>query len=331
MSENQHRFGDLLSAVTRLTSAQHALLTLVSNHCVPVTVTQLAKESGLHASSVRETIDALYSMGLVMREQLPVSGRGRPALGYLTLAPTDPGFAAQLFEQGVRATLDWLRTNAPDPARAAYDIGATWGDQAASEKEASADTAPRHLGYSGCKPGDLDRQTEEIRRFLTLMGFSASSHPTIPFCLVLCACPYTDPVFPDSLALELRRGVVEKVVEAKTSGGVDVHISEDPNNPIRVTVTLSERSKDDTSHPAQLNVRFYGAAAEAVETDTMTLADSSLPETLGALIDRLVDEFPEFAPVADISSFLVDDHEADSDTVLSHGAVVEVLPPFGGG
>ena len=89
MSAKRHRFGDLLSAIARLTPAQHSLLTAVSRHNVPVTVTQLAKESGLHSSSVRETIEALYNSGLVTREQLPVSGRGSPALGYLTLAPAN--------------------------------------------------------------------------------------------------------------------------------------------------------------------------------------------------------------------------------------------------
>ena len=137
MSAERHRFGDLLSAIARLTPAQHSLLTAVSRHNVPVTVTQLAKESGLHSSSVRETIEALYNSGLVTREQLPVSGRGRPALGYLTLAPANAAFAGQLLEQSVSAMLAWLRVNASNPVEAAYDIGARWGEQAVSDNESA--------------------------------------------------------------------------------------------------------------------------------------------------------------------------------------------------
>ena len=203
MSAKRHRFGDLLSAIARLTPAQHSLLTAVSRHNVPVTVTQLAKESGLHSSSVRETIEALYNSGLVTREQLPVSGRGRPALGYLTLAPANAAFAGQLLEQSVSAMLAWLRVNASNPVEAAYDIGARWGEQAVSDNESAK--LPDGPKASGRSDFPLASHADCIRRFLTNMGFAATSHPTSPSCLILNACPYTDPAFPDPLALELRR------------------------------------------------------------------------------------------------------------------------------
>ena len=333
MSAERHRFGDLLSAIARLTPAQHSLLTAVSRHNVPVTVTQLAKESGLHASSVRETLEALYNSGLVTREQLPISGRGRPALGYLTLAPANAAFAGQLLEQSVSATLAWLRDNAPDPAEAAYDIGARWGEQAVSAGE-SAELLDGPAGgpKASGRPGSaLTRHADCIRRFLTNMGFAAASHPTSPSCLILNACPYTDPAFPDPLALELRRGAVERIVQAACGADVDVEFAADPDNPVVAKLKLCERDGPQTAGSRRLTVRFYGGAAEAVQTDSMTFPRSSAPATLRALIDELAAEFPDFARVADISSFLVDERESGADTPLRDGAVVEVLPPFAGG
>ena len=104
--------GDLqsvLTTVASLTSAQHALLSQISRHSSPVTVTELAEENGHHVSSVRETLEALYALGLVTREQMPISGRGRPAHGYITYTPTDPAFPARMLEQATQAVFSWLR------------------------------------------------------------------------------------------------------------------------------------------------------------------------------------------------------------------------------
>ena len=96
-------------------------------------------------------------------------------------------------------------------------------------------------------------------------------------------------------------------------------------------MTLCEQEGRRPAGGGRLTVRFYGGAAEAVQTDSMTFPRSSAPETLRALIDELAGEFPDFARVADISSFLVDERESGTDTPLRDGAVVEVLPPFAGG
>ena len=125
--------GDLqsvLTTVASLTSAQHALLSQISRHSSPVTVTELAEENGHHVSSVRETLEALYALGLVTREQMPISGRGRPAHGYITYTPTDPAFPARMLEQATQAVFSWLRESADDPKAAAFGIGAHWADAA---------------------------------------------------------------------------------------------------------------------------------------------------------------------------------------------------------
>ena len=127
------RLADTLSAMVSLTPAQHALLERISRHAQPVTVAQLAQESDLHVSSVRETLEGLLELGLIEREQLPAQGRGRPALGYSTSMPADPAFAAQMIGQFARSVFAWLRTDLEDTAVAARSIGHRWADAALSE------------------------------------------------------------------------------------------------------------------------------------------------------------------------------------------------------
>ena len=121
---------DTLAAMAALTPAQHALLERISHHATPVTVAELAQEAGLHVSSVRETLEGLFALGLVEKQQLPSSGRGRPALGYSTMTPADPSFAAQMLHQLTSSLLGWLRVDAADPAASVREIGSRWADAA---------------------------------------------------------------------------------------------------------------------------------------------------------------------------------------------------------
>ena len=54
--------------------------------------------------------------------------------------------------------------------------------------------------------------------------------------VVLTACPFTEPGAPDDLALELRRGIVERVFERTATGVASWSVEVDPINPLRLTV-----------------------------------------------------------------------------------------------
>ena len=320
--------GDLqsvLTTVASLTSAQHALLSQISRHSSPVTVTELAEENGHHVSSVRETLEALYALGLVTREQMPISGRGRPAHGYITYTPTDPAFPARMLEQATQAVFSWLRESADDPKAAAFGIGAHWADAALKMNR-----VPDHA-TSAFRPGfRLVDHMDKIRLFLTAMGFAAAAHPEEATSLVLGACPYTDPDDPDPLALELRRGVVERILERTSAGKADVAYLPDPANPVRVLVRLTERDEP-RRRPRPTRVRFFGGAEEAAEAAVIDVDPDETPATLGELLAELSARRPRLAAVLDISSFIVDHRTATRRTPLHAGADVEVLPPFSGG
>ncbi|MGZ4582664.1 MAG: MoaD/ThiS family protein [Nocardioidaceae bacterium] len=73
----------------------------------------------------------------------------------------------------------------------------------------------------------------------------------------------------------------------------------------------------------------YWAAARAAAGTTEEPYDGA---TLGAVLDEVkAGRDSEFARVLAHCSFLVDGVRARPDTLLSDGAVIEVLPPFAGG
>ncbi|MBB6333816.1 MoaD/ThiS family protein [Schaalia hyovaginalis] len=317
---------DILATMATLTSAQHALLERIAEHDAPATVAELAAEADLHVSSVRETLEALCEMGLVTREQLPSQGRGRPALGYSTTTPADPAFPALMLTQMTAAVLDWLRVGLDEPTLSAREIGRNWADRALREMG-----VPDHTHGVRVPEGFiLADHMGKIRMFLSALGFAAHPSKRRPCALVLTACPFTDPASPDPLALEVRRGLVERALERTASGLATWTYSPDPTDPIRAEVALEAITPTEGT-PLMTTIRFYGGAAEAAGTDSLEINAAATPATLGELLDGLSASRPALAGVLDVSSFLVDQRPADRSWALAPGSRVDVLPPFAGG
>ena len=325
-AEKPRSLGAILTTVAGLTSAQHALLRRISAHSSPITVTELAEEGGLHVSSVRETLDALVDLGLVTRQQMPISGRGRPSLGYMTYTPADPEFPAQMLTQVTHAVFTWLRSSAPDPATAARQMGRYWADMALSMMH-----VPDHATGTPVPPRfSLPDHMDKIRLFLTAFGFAATTHPEIDTAVVLHACPFTDPDAPDPLALELRRGMVERVLELTATDIADEEYRPDAENPLRAEVVLTERT---IPHKRRIvtTVRYYGGSADLAGCHSEEVRPEAAVATLGDLLNHLSTVHPALRRVLEISSFFVDQEPADRETALSSGARIDVLPPYAGG
>jgi molybdopterin synthase sulfur carrier subunit len=82
----------------------------------------------------------------------------------------------------------------------------------------------------------------------------------------------------------------------------------------------------------QVVVRYWAAAKEAAGTGEEKLSATTLAELLDTA--RALHPGGSFERVLSRSSFLIDGTQAGQDlsaTVLSEGAVVEVLPAFAGG
>ena len=320
---------ETLAAMATLTPAQHALLERISYHAAPVTVAELAQEAGLHVSSVRETLEGLYGLGLVDKQQLPSSGRGRPALGYSTTTPADPSFAAQMLHQLTSSLLAWLRVDASDPAASVREIGARWAD-AAMEAMAVPGHAHSASRRSVRDAFNIAGHLGKVRLFMNAMGFASVPHESDPLAVVLTACPFTEPGAPDDLALELRRGIVERVFERTATGLASWSLEADPVEPLRLTVFIRPLQE---AHPKPLSttLHFFGGAAEAAGGYVREIPSAQTPGTLGELIAQLGDDNPALARILDVSSFLVNERSAGPETELVPGARVDVLPPFAGG
>lgn len=331
MADTPHSrpLAETLEAMATLTPAQHALLERVSQHVAPVTVAELAQEAGLHVSSVRETLEGLFSVGLVEKQQLPSSGRGRPALGYSTTTPADPSFAAQMLHQLTSSLLAWLRADATDPAASVREIGARWAD-AALETMAVPDHSHLAARRVVRDSFNIALHMGKVRLFMNAMGFASVPNENDPMAIVLTACPFTEPGAPDDLALELRRGIVERVFERTATGVASWSVEVDPINPLRMTVFLRPLDEPNPK-PLTTTVHFFGGAAEAAGGYMRELSSPDTPATLGELVAALGEESPELARILDVSSFLVNERSAQLEADLVPGARIDVLPPFAGG
>lgn len=320
---------ETLAAMAALTPAQHALLERISHHATPVTVAELAQEAGLHVSSVRETLEGLFVLGLVEKQQLPSSRRGRPALGYSTTTPADPSFAAQMLHQLTSSLLAWLRVDADDPAASVREIGSRWAD-AALETMAVPDHSHNPKRRPVRDTFNVASHLGKVRLFMNAMGFASVPHESDPLAVVLTACPFTEPGAPDDLALELRRGIVERVFERTATGLASWSLEADPVEPLRLTVFIRPLQE---AHPKPLSttLHFFGGAAEAAGGYVREIPSAQTPGTLGELIAQLGDDNPALARILDVSSFLVNERSAGLETELVPGARVDVLPPFAGG
>lgn len=229
---------ETLRRMARLTSAQQALLRRISAHAGPVTVTELATESGLHPNSVRETLDALVNLGLVTCEQMPIRGRGRPALGYQSWTPTDPAFPACALAQVSHAMFAWLTAHVADPRQAAHEMGRYWADDALAMMH-----VPDHTRLKPTRGFTMAGHLNKMRLFLTSLGFAAQPHPRIDTGLVLHGCPFgcTDESCPDSLALEMRDGLLERVIERTAGSMADAQVMVDVNHPLRCEIILTAK------------------------------------------------------------------------------------------
>ncbi|WP_371173677.1 MoaD/ThiS family protein [Buchananella felis] len=317
--------GEILRRMASLTGAQQQLLGRIANRAEPVTVTELAEEAGLHVSSVRETLDALYGQGLVLRRSLPAQGRGRPALGYVTYVPVDPGFPAQLLNQLVNSVLTWLRECEIDSVVAAREIGAHWAHAALRAMH-----VPDHSAHKVAGPDfSLEAHMGKIRMFLTTMGFAARPCEDGETSFLVTALPFGDSTNPEPLALELRRGLIVEVLKLTSAGTADIEYVPDESNPLWARINLIPRPAGAGSDGVV--VHFYGGSAEAAGGERMVLPAQAVPATLGALLDQLCERRPELAGVLEVCSFLVGGRTADRDSRLGCGDRVDVLPPFAGG
>lgn len=113
----------LVEAVAPISKARAAVLARLRQMAGTLSVEQLATETGQHANTVREHLEALVGDGHAAKTAAPKEGRGRPAWLYEAAArPAGPvGYAAL-----ASALAQHLAANSDNPAAEGEDAGRTW-------------------------------------------------------------------------------------------------------------------------------------------------------------------------------------------------------------
>lgn len=202
-----------LRRVAALSPAQRTMLTALGAAGEPVTAAALADEVGVRSSSARETLDVLVASGLVRRRRMPVTGPGRPAFGYESVAPTDTDGPLAMFLDILASMADVLRASHPTPAPAAQEIGRAWADRMVGT------SLPDHAAHDDTAYADLalEDHVDKIAFFFSALGFGASVGEDRH--RIACrACPFMRDGVVDGLVCEMHRGMTERVIETTSHG-----------------------------------------------------------------------------------------------------------------
>jgi molybdopterin converting factor subunit 1 len=77
-----------------------------------------------------------------------------------------------------------------------------------------------------------------------------------------------------------------------------------------------------------MKVLLFARARDVVGADCIDVDDAP---TVGALRQRLIQQYPKLASLAEKSAFAVNDEFADDSAAIPPGAEVALLPPVSGG
>lgn len=182
-------------------STRYAIFRHVAGAAEPVKVAELAKHFGLNHTAVRQHLAKLCDAGLVVEDQAPRSGAGRPALQY---APS-PEAASAWDTLGAYSQLAVMLAQAVSSGRSPREVGLDAGRRAARPPVQPAD------------PVD-ELQAEMIRR-----GFSArraGGGSSVELVMQRCAFQVVALAAPE-VVCQLHLGLAEGIVDA-LGGTVEV-------------------------------------------------------------------------------------------------------------
>lgn len=201
--------GAIYAAIASLSPAQQTMLTEISKHAEPVTVTELADALTLHPNSVRTTLDSLTEVRLIDRQVIKSGGRGRPSWGYFTLAPDTQTYASTQLVELTTLFCDTLRENFEDPEEQARKIGHTWGDKIVEQINGESCIDPSIQADI-----DIDARISQMRVLFTSLGTSAAINKDDSHVIDLHSCPFVNRAGTvDPLICHMHAGFINSVME----------------------------------------------------------------------------------------------------------------------
>ncbi len=155
----------------------------------PLSVEDIAEQSGLHANTVRGHLEVLLATGDVMRESAGIAGRGRPRWLYRSSTPAVSPF--QFLAEALTAQL--ARIEEPLLAESAAQ---QWADALPSLPVAESP----------------DEAVAETAAALTRLGFAAEVCRAGE-AIDLTACPYADLVDDNPVICDIHAALVVRLLE----------------------------------------------------------------------------------------------------------------------
>jgi predicted ArsR family transcriptional regulator len=177
------------------------ILALIGASDTGLTAAEIARESGLHPSTVRAHLDRLVEAELVVREPARDGTPGRPSWRYRAVPSPEPG--GGLYRQLAGALIGHLTVVERDAAAAGEQAGREWGRQLAQDLQA---VGPHTIRRRGRAPID------SLLELLSQLGFTprlARRDGNAAGVVHLTTCPFLDLVakYPD-VVCALHRGVI---------------------------------------------------------------------------------------------------------------------------
>lgn len=211
----------LLTAMSHTSPAQRAMLETLTTIGQAATISEIAKQAGLHNNSARETLDALVELGLVSKSVEAPKGRGRPAWRYEITAPDIVnGFQRQISDVLVAAARTILVAS-KEPETHAEVMGRQWGQQFLESGGFNAlpDAPMREL-----RRLDPELYASHVRVFLSTQGFQASPGPE-PSKIELRSCPFlVDDPEVQHLICAIHAAMFSHVVTTLSDGSVKTEL-----------------------------------------------------------------------------------------------------------
>lgn len=180
---------------------RHAIFRHVAGAAEPVRVAELAKHVGLNHTAVRQHLAKLCDAGLVVENQAPRSGAGRPALQY-ALSPEAAGAWDTL---GAYSQLAVMLAEVVSSGRSPREVGLDAGRRATSPPAERADSV------------------DELHAEMTRRGFNArraGGTSSVELVMQRCAFQIVALAAPE-VVCQLHLGLAEGIVDA-LGGSVEV-------------------------------------------------------------------------------------------------------------
>lgn len=136
------------SALSRLSHARREVLDVLVMQSEPVTAHHIAHALHQHHNTIREHLDGLRRIGLVIRVKGPAVGRGRPPWFYSATEAASEDGGVNDYAGLAAALAGHIARTSKTPIIEAEDAGRHWGKNLLPQEESVADKSSENIVFT---------------------------------------------------------------------------------------------------------------------------------------------------------------------------------------